>query len=305
MQRSQTPTEEYINRFRWDDMKFPRGRNVQDNIQLILNSVQKLDEEVKNKTQQYIDAKQQAALYSRKEQASHIQRDLVDLLTPETVKDGDFVYSEHLTTLIVVVPRGADADFQTHYQSFDQYVVPGSAERVAPDDKEGNSLWRVVMFKSAVDAFKTSCRTHRYTVRDFVYDNKKYAETVNARESSEAELQKQEAVLKRVCCAAFSDAMVAWVHVKAIRTFVEAVLRYGVPPNFGAYLIRIGKHSSKASKLRKELMEVFSKTGGVFGTSVHDGAGEGQGSTADDSADGGEYYPYVYIPFTPLTNRST
>ena len=271
---------------------------------MILTSVQKLDEEVKNKTQQYVDAKQQAALYSRKEQASHIQRDLVDLLTPELVKDGEFVYSEHLTTLIVVVPRGADADFLNHYHSFDQYVVPGSAERVAPDDKEGNSLWRVVMFKSAVDAFKTSCRTHRYTVRDFVYDSKKYAETVTARESSEVELQKQESVLKRVCLAAFSDAMVAWMHVKAIRTFVEAVLRYGVPPNFGAYLLRIGKYTSKASKLRKELMEVFSKTGGVFGsgTTGNEGVSEGQGSTGDDDA--GEYYPYVYIPFTPLTNRS-
>jgi len=165
-------------------------------------------------------------------------------------------------------------------------------------------LWRVVMFKSAVDAFKTSCRTHRYTVRDFVYDSKKYAETVTARESSEVELQKQESVLKRVCLAAFSDAMVAWMHVKAIRTFVEAVLRYGVPPNFGAYILRIGKYTSKASKLRKELMEVFSKTGGVFGsgTTGNEGVSEGQGSTGDDDA--GEYYPYVYIPFTPLTNRS-
>ena len=162
------------------------------------------------------------------------------------------------------------------------------------------------MFKSAVDAFKTSCRTHRYTVRDFVYDSKKFAETVNARESSESELQKQEAVLKRVCLAAFSDAMVAWIHIKAIRTFVEAVLRYGVPPNFGSYLIRIGRHGSKASKLRKELMDVFSKTGGVFGSSVQggDGGAEGQSSTGDDAADGAEYYPYVYIPFTPLTNRS-
>jgi V-type H+-transporting ATPase subunit C len=277
--------EDYVSKFSWDEIKYPRSRSVQDNIQAILTSIQKLDEEIKVKTQQYTDAKQHAALYARKDQASHIQRDLVDLLTPENVKDGDFVYSEHLTTLIVVVPRGADNEFINHYHNFDQYVVPGSAERISADDKEGNSLWRVVMFKSAIDAFKTACRTHRYTVREFIFDGKKYGEIVQARQQSEIDIKTHEANLRRVCQAAFSDAMVAWIHMKAVRTFVEAVLRYGVPPNFGAFLIKVGT----------ELLQVFANTGGMYGDGVH----------ADDGADeeSGEYYPYVYIPLSPTMNR--
>jgi V-type H+-transporting ATPase subunit C len=293
--------EDYVKKFRWDDVKFPRSRSVQDNIQLLITSVQKVDEEVKNKTQQYTDAKQQAAYFSRKEQASHIQRDFVDLLTPETVKEGDFVYSDHLTTLLVVVPRGADTEFLCHYQAFDQYIVPESAKRVAGDDKEGNSLWRVVMFKTAVDAFKTNCRQYRYTVRDFTFSTEKYKEILEARDASEAELRKQESILRRVCQAAFSDSIVAWTHLKAIRTFVEAVLRFGVPPNFGAYLIKPGKYASKQSKLRSELLNVFSSNG-IFGQSFADHKAS-ESHNAGTEEDGGEYYPYVYIPFSPGTAK--
>ena len=298
-QRAQMGVEEYVKKFKWDDVKFPRARTVQDNIQSLLGSVQKIDEEVKTKTQQYTDAKQQAALFSKKEQASHVQRDLVDLLTPQSVQEGDFVYSEHLTTLVVVVPRGADPEFLAQYQSFDQYVVPESAQRLAADDKEGNSLWRVVMFKTATDAFKTSCRQHRFTVRDFIYDKDRYQQVVDARQASEAELRKQEAALRRVCQVAISDTMVAWTHLKAMRTFVEAVLRFGVPPTFGAYLVKPGKFASKQTKLRSELLDVLgANTGGMYG---HTESKEG-GAAADDEA--GEYYPYVYIPFTPVSAKA-
>ena len=297
-QRAQFSVEEYIAKFRWDDIKYPRARSVQDNIQMLLTGVQKIDEEVKSKGQQYSDAKQQASSLTRKEQVSHVQRDLVDLLTPDSVSVDDFVYSEHLTTLVVVVPRGADHEFVAQYSKFDEYIVPDSAKRVAADDKEGNSLWRVVMFKSAVDAFRTSARQHRYTVRDFAYDCHKYKEVLEARQASEVELKKQEGIVRRVCHAAFSDALVAWVHLKAIRTFVESVLRFGVPPNFGAYLIR--PISSKQGKLRAELTEAFSSNG-MFGQAFSETKGESSTGATDE--EGGEYFPYVYLPFTLQTSR--
>jgi V-type H+-transporting ATPase subunit C len=300
-QRTQMTVDDYVSKFKWDDMKFPKGRTVQENIQSLLTSVQKIDEEVKNKTQQYTDAKQQASLFSKKEQASHVQRDLVDLLTPETVKEGDFVYSEHLTTVVVVVPRGADDDFLCHYESFDDFVVPESAHKIATDDKEGNSLWRVVMFKTATDAFKTSCRQHRITVRDFTYDKAKYHQVVEARISSEAELRKQESTLRRVCQVAFSDTMIAWTHLKAMRVFVEAILRFGVPPRFSSFLIKPGKFSSKQSKLRSELLDILcTGTGGIYGHAISESK-EGHGAADDE---GGEYFPYVFVPFTPVTAKT-
>ena len=56
-----------------------------------------------------------------------------------------------------------------------------------------------------------------------------------------AEKQKQESILSRICLAAFSECFIAWVHLKAIRIFVECVLRYGVPPDFNAFVLKVGK----------------------------------------------------------------
>ena len=289
-QRADVSVDEYVTKFRWDDVKYPRARSVQDNIQILLTGVSKIDEEVKSKSQQYSDAKQQTMSLARKEQVTHVQRDLVDVLTPESVAVDDFVYTEHLTTIVVVIPRGMDVDFLNQYEKFDEYVVPESAKRVAEDDKEGNSLWRVVMFKTAIDGFKTHCRQHRYTVRDFIYEAHKHDDVLKARSASEAEMKRQDTIVRRVCQGAFSDAMIAWMHVKAIRIFVESVLRYGVPPVFGAYMV---KPTGKVSKLRTELTDIFASNG-MFGKAM---TCDSTGATEEE---GGEYFPYVYLPFTPL-----
>lgn len=290
---------EYVGKFKWDDIKYPRNRSVHDSIHALVSSVQNIDEEVRSKTQIYTDAKQHAAMFARKEQASHVQRDLVDLLTPDSVHEDDFVYSEHLTTLLVVVPRGGDGEFLAHYETFDQYVVPECAKRVTGDDKDGNSLWRVIMFKTAVDAFKTNCRQYRYTVRDFVYSPTKYREVVKAREASEEELRKQDMILKRVCQAAFSEVLVAWTHLKAIRTFVEATLRYGVPPRFAAFLVKPGKYLNKQAKLRAEILEVLCPSGTGINRNI-----DSKEPTGINEEDGDEYLPYVFLPFAPLSAKT-
>ena len=37
----------------------------------------------------------------------------------------------------------------------------------------------------------------------------------------------------------FAVAFSAWIHLKALRTFVESVLRYGLPVNFQAAVVRV------------------------------------------------------------------
>lgn len=53
----------------------------------------------------------------------------------------------------------------------------------------------------------------------------------------------------------FSECFCAWVHVKALRVFVESVLRYGLPVNFQAILIHPNKKSQK--KLRDVLNQLY------------------------------------------------
>lgn len=55
------------------------------------------------------------------------------------------------------------------------------------------------------------------------------------------------------------QAFSAWIHICAIRLFVESILRYGLPPRFLAVLM---KPSPKGvSKLRKALASTFGSKG--------------------------------------------
>merc|ERR1712113_745380 len=122
-----------------------------------------LDEEARNKTAQQNELKMQKTNITKKEGANLTNRDLVDVLTPDVVKNkgnanDDFIMTEHLTTVCVILPRGGENEFLQVYESLQENMVPMSAKKFEGlDDRDGNSLWRVVMFKTAVDGFKKAC----------------------------------------------------------------------------------------------------------------------------------------------------
>ena len=288
--RSEVPVEEYLPQFRWDDAKFPRARPLSDILSVLTSSLGKLDEEVKSRMQSLQDLRQQLAVLARKETASLVQRDLTEVLTPEIVTPDDFVYSEHLTTLVVVVPRGGEPEWLSIYETLGQNdeappvpVVPMSSAKVGSEDKEGNQLYRVVLFKSGIEAFKSAARQHRFLVRDFQYDPTRLSELLAARAALSTEVKKQESLARKICQAAYSDAFVGFMHLKAIRVFVESVLRFGLPPRFACFLI---KTNGKLPKLRSELAEVLSTNS--FGKSFTTTSQKSQ-----EEEEGGEYYSYV------------
>ena len=287
--RSEVLAEDYLLHFKWDDAKFPRSRPIQDNLQVLSNSVSRLDDEVKSRTQALLDLRQQVASISKKEAASLVQRDLIDVLTPETITPDDFVYTEHLTTLVVVVPRGAEKEWLSSYEALDPYVVPQSSTQLPADDKDGNKLYRVILFRSSSDNFKQAARQHRFLVRDFHFDPEKYHQTATVRAEMIAEVKRQETLVKKICQAAFSDCLVALVHLKAVRVYVEAVLRFGLPPKFATFLIKPG--NGRISRLHAELADVLGN--GVLG--------KGYLGAADDE-EGGEFHPYVN--FAVVVNRN-
>jgi len=199
------------------------------------------------------------------------------------------VVTEHLTTIPVILGRGADVDFLKSYETMAENVVPQSARKFqAVDDKDGNSIWRVVVFKKSAEAFKKACREKRYVVRDFEYSEDAYKKLKAHREEVEASVKRHHELVKTLYQAAWSDCFVAWIHIKAMRVFVESVLRFGMPPNFAAFIL-----SPKAvAPARKALADMLGK------------------STTADSAkkfadaaqeDGEEFFPYVSLSFTPFT----
>merc|ERR1712060_27193 len=159
------------------------------------------------------------------------------------------------------------------------------------DDKDGNSLWRVVMFRSAVEESKKKCREKRFVPRDFEYSQDAYTKLVAQREANEESVKRQHDRIRGLYQASWSDSMIGWMHIKAMRVFVESVLRFGMPPRFASFLI-MPKPGTQAN-VRKALADVLGKgtSGGYGADKFTDVMGE----------DGEEYYPYVSFSFTPFT----
>lgn len=293
-QRHSLSVDQYIRRFTWDDAKFPKARAIRENIEAIVQSVNKMDDEVRAKVAVWQDVRQQVAASAGKRDAlSYTQRELFDLLTPLVVRPDDFVETEHLMTVVVCVSREAEADWLASYEKLQAFVVPRSARKFdVPEDKDGASLWRVVLFKKGLPEFKKAAAEKKFVVREFRYSEGLYKEVVDNRSRMEAEQTKHEAFLSRVCFAAFSDIFVAWVHLKAMRVFCEAVLRFGVPANFVAIFLR-PLSESKDKKLHKELDALVTPTG-LFGNRFYV-------QDATDMGEGEEFFPYVFLTLQPFS----
>merc|ERR1712151_1357161 len=128
------------------------------------------------------------------------------------------------------------------------------------DDKDGNTVWRVVMFKSAVEAFKKHCRERKWIVRDFEYSEEAYKKLTAQREQVDEQVKRQHDLVKSLYAAAWSDSMIALVHLKAMRVFVESVLRFGMPPNFASFVLspRAGVNAPQ----REQLARILGKSEG-------------------------------------------
>eukprot|EP00929_Paragymnodinium_shiwhaense_P086944 TRINITY_DN472_c0_g1_i1.p1 TRINITY_DN472_c0_g1~~TRINITY_DN472_c0_g1_i1.p1 ORF type:complete len:398 (-),score=143.83 TRINITY_DN472_c0_g1_i1:287-1480(-) len=296
-QRQAKNFSEYLATWEWDEAKYPKNRQVADNLSLLTSVVQKLDEEVRNKTAQYNEAKTAKGNIAKKDGVTLPTRDLIDLLTPDKVSmkgnaSDDFIDTEHMSSVCVIVPRGGDAEFTKKYETFCDDVVPGSIKKFqGMEDKDGNMLFRVVVLKKGVDLFKKACREKRFVPRDFEYSKEAYEKLLRNRVDLEEQTANMHAKVKDLCQAAWSDVMVAWMHVKAMRVFVECVLRYGIGKPLAAYIVC--PKAGAAAAARKSLGDILKSTKVKQAFS----ADKMEAAAAEE---GEEYYPYVSFSFTPF-----
>jgi hypothetical protein len=114
-------TTEYLQQFTWNPAY--GTSSVQETAQEIQKLADAIDSHFRAETQKYTDKKNAWFLVSPPEAAgpySFATKDLVDVLKPENViqKDAskphegdDFIYTKNITTIVVVVPSGADDAF--------------------------------------------------------------------------------------------------------------------------------------------------------------------------------------------------
>jgi len=274
----------YLTFFRWDEAKYSIGQNLKSLVDLIQSQVAKLEEELRIKTTEYGSISMALGQQERAISGSLLIKELSDVIKVEHMID-----SEYLQSVFVAVPKYLVKDWNSQYERLSTHIVPRSSESVAEDSEY--ILFKVVLFKKMLDDFKNAAREKKFVVRDFIFDPQKSGSA--NKKKLEEEKDKLKKNLVRWCKTNFSEAFIAWIHLKAIRIFVESVLRYGLPSNFQAVLILPLKKS--ANKLRTILNKLFAH---ASSEKLADGKQKDDEDTvAASSALGGnneKFYPYVY-----------
>jgi V-type H+-transporting ATPase subunit C len=116
-------------------------------------------------------------------------------------------------------------------------VVPRSAQVVAKDDEF--TLYAVVTFKKHASEFVHKCREKRWTPRDYNYKEGGEDEERQETERLSKEERKLWGEALRLSRNGYSESGMVWIHVLALRVFVETVLRYGLPLDFVCGIVQV------------------------------------------------------------------
>jgi len=271
----------YLTFFRWDEAKFPTNQSLKLLVDSIHAQVGKIDSELKTKSSEFNTVNYAISAEERKVGGNLLARDLSDV-----VKQTHVLESENLVSLFVCVSRFSEKEFLASYEKLTDFVLPRSAMLVEQDTEY--FLYRVVLFRRVADDFKNLAKEKKYIVRDFVYDANK--SSIQDKKRLEKDRDNIRKTLIRWCKTNFAEAFIAWIHLKAIRAFVESVLRYGLPTNFQAMLLLPRK--GKGPKLRKALVELYGHLSShVSAGHEHEDASNAAAMYFEDD----NFFPYVSL----------
>ncbi len=195
--------------------------------------VNSIDNDVRSKYNQYNSTRTNLQTLQRKQAGNLATKSLLSIVTPDVLVTD----SEHLETHLIAVPNSSVKDFLRSYETLTPMVVPRSAEFVASDDEY--SLYAVTTFKKHSHEFLHKSREKKWVPRDYKIKS-------GGKEEEERELKRVEAEEKRIWGetlrlgrTGWSEGVMCLVHVVVLRVFVETVLRYGLPLDFVAVLIKV------------------------------------------------------------------
>ncbi|XP_041669168.1 V-type proton ATPase subunit C 1-B-like [Cheilinus undulatus] len=236
----------YVTKFQWDKARYPTALPLSSLADIINKEVSLMEAELRSRTLAYNSVKSSLQSLEHKNQGS-----LQTCSLNSIVRKEDLVVSEYLTTLLILVSRGCYLEWERSYESFSQFVVPRSSRKLYEDAEGG--IFSVTLFKRAVSEFKAKAQESKFSVRDYSFD----VEEKRQQEMKQLSVHKKEqyGIFVRWLKVNFSEVFIAWIHLKALRVFVESVLRYGLPVSYQALLLQTDRKRSK--KLRDILSSLF------------------------------------------------
>ncbi|XP_060042971.1 V-type proton ATPase subunit C 2 isoform X3 [Erinaceus europaeus] len=274
----------FVTHFEWDMAKYPVKQPLVGVVDTLAKQLAQIETDLKSRTAAYNTLKTNLENLEKRSMGNLFTRTLSDIVSKE-----DFVLdSEYLITLLVIVPKQSYTQWQKTYESLSDMVVPRSTKLIAEDNEGG--LFTVTLFRKVINDFKTKAKENKFTVREFYYDEKEIKREREEMTRLLSDKKQQYGPLLRWLKVNFSEAFIAWIHIKALRVFVESVLRYGLPVNFQAVLLQPHKKSS-TKRLREVLNSVFRHLDQVAAASLLDASVEIPGLQLSNQ----DYFPYVYF----------
>ncbi|XP_059516525.1 V-type proton ATPase subunit C 2 isoform X8 [Myotis daubentonii] len=209
----------FVTHFEWDMAKYPAKQPLPSVVDTLAKQLAQIETDLKGRTAAYSTLKATLDSLNQKAKANLFTRTLSDIVN----KDDFVLDSEYLVTLLVIVPTQNYIQWQKTYESLSDMVVPRSTKLIF-EDKEGG-LFTVTLFRKVIDDFKARAKENKFTVREFYYDEKEITREREEMTRLLSAKKQQYGPLLRWLKVNFSEAFIAWVHIKALRVFVESVLR--------------------------------------------------------------------------------
>ncbi|XP_014586794.3 V-type proton ATPase subunit C 2 isoform X2 [Equus przewalskii] len=319
----------FVTHFEWDMAKYPAKQPLVSVVDTVAKQLAQIETDLKSRMASYNTLKTNLENLERKSMGNLFTRTLSDIVSKEDfVLDSEYLitllvivpkqsYTQWQKTYEslsdMVVPRSTKLiaednegglftvtlfrkvidDFKTKAKEnkftvreyyYDEKEIKREREEMSRllSDKKQQYQTSCVALKKGSSTF----RDHKVKVTPLGSPDRPAAGQSDRERESEGE---GEGPLLRWLKVNFSEAFIAWIHIKALRVFVESVLRYGLPVNFQAVLLQPKKSSTK--RLREVLNSVFRHLDQVAAASILDASVEIPGLQLNNQ----DYFPYVYF----------
>ncbi|CAI6334260.1 unnamed protein product [Periconia digitata] len=291
------PVDQYLRTFQWNKIKYRADKPIADIIDSLHKELGAIDNDVKAKFQQYSQTKTNLVAAERRRTGNLSTKSLTAIVDPKLLIQD----SEYLDTHLIAVPNAQVKDFLKSYEALAPMVVPRSAAQAAADDEF--TLFTVATFKKHAAEFVHKCREKRWTPRDYKFRPGGKEEEAKEANQLAQDAQKLWNEALRLGRTGYSETAMIWIHVLALRVFVETVLRYGLPLDFVCGLVQTTPKLAK--KAKQNLDANYSYLGGnAFGRDAKGRIQKDDMATANDLQSAGhgemEYSAFVYYEFEIL-----
>ncbi|KAH0792885.1 V-type proton ATPase subunit C [Histomonas meleagridis] len=290
-QIDEIPIDQYIEGWEWNDIQFSQKGSVIEIHKALLDEVQSLDEQIRNSSTAFTEAGNKIINLRRRSEGSLLVRNLDEIgsemysvtnlneyYASKATKTPIYVHTRNLSTILIVVKNGYIAEFKNNYTLDSTYVVPGSLAELASDNEY--TCFAVTIISKNLDDYKSATKEKGWHIKEFTYNpNLREELQKEAQEAIQNYLNESNNYSEQLQ-STFSQLAIVWLHIKAIRIFVESILLYGIKSEFQAF--RVCALPKNIPKIHKELEKVFS-----------DGILDGDDGGEDMMNDETEYHPYV------------